>query len=481
MSLVLEIEFLTGSCHAAREPGDDSPDWPPQPDRVFSALVSSWGLRGECPSERAALEWLEAQPPPAIHASDAWPRTTVDVYTPVNDARASSAPKKYLRVMPAVRPRQPRRFPVARPEQPIVSMVWSVDPSPTVLAALNAVAGAVGYLGRSASLVRCGFGVGEVASGEPARKAQRRIYPGRLRELELAYRLNPARPTISPGAPVVSQSPRLKPDMPFTNWLSLEVVEGTVPDLRASPLVCRALRDALIGGYRRLGLGNAIPEVVSGHAPDGKPTREAHLAIVPLAFVGTRHADGHVLGVAMIPPAGTGLESIPHFVEVFEALAPYCERSNRRVLELARPPLRSPVRFSPVEEGTQTKRSLESFPYLSPSRVWATVTPLVLDRHFKRKLEVDVPALVATACEHAGLPRPDPRRVVVQRIPPVVGAPPAKPLPGEPGWMAWKRPHGVASRPLVHAVVDFEQSIPGPVLIGAGRFTGLGLCRGIRL
>ena len=49
MSLVLEIEFLTGVCRAAHGPGGDSPDWPPQPDRVFSALASAWGVRGEAP------------------------------------------------------------------------------------------------------------------------------------------------------------------------------------------------------------------------------------------------------------------------------------------------------------------------------------------------------------------------------------------------------------------------------------------------
>ena len=44
---------------------DDAPDWPPQPDRVFSALVSLWTARGE----RAALEWLEARGSPVLRAS----------------------------------------------------------------------------------------------------------------------------------------------------------------------------------------------------------------------------------------------------------------------------------------------------------------------------------------------------------------------------------------------------------------------------
>ena len=72
-----------------------------------------------------------------------------------------------------------------------------------------------------------------------------------------------------------------------------------------------------MSGYRKLGFEDAIPEVVSGHAPDGTPTRRAHVAIVPLAFAGFPHADGSVLGFGLIPPPGTALEAIARFRAVF--------------------------------------------------------------------------------------------------------------------------------------------------------------------
>ena len=131
MSLVFEIEFLTGVCRAARQPGDDSPDWPPQPDRVFSALVSAWAARGERPEERAALEWLEEQPPPVMHASGHTSRTTPDVFVPPNDPKASKAAKTYIKVMPDRRQRQPRRFPVARPDDLLVALAWPEEPEPS--------------------------------------------------------------------------------------------------------------------------------------------------------------------------------------------------------------------------------------------------------------------------------------------------------------------------------------------------------------
>ena len=139
MGLVLEIEFLTGVCRAAREPGDDAPDWPPQPDRVFSALVSAWAAGGERPEEREALEWLEAQPPPAVHASGHTARTTPDVFVPPNDPSASRAPKTYMNVMPSSRARRPRRFPIARPDRPLMAMAWSTEPELALFDALSAV------------------------------------------------------------------------------------------------------------------------------------------------------------------------------------------------------------------------------------------------------------------------------------------------------------------------------------------------------
>ena len=137
---VLEIEFLTGVCRAAIGPASDVPDWPPQPDRVFSALVCAWAVRGERRIERTALEWLETQEPPTIHASRHVARTAPDVFVPPNDLKYSKAAKTCIKVMPEARPRQPRRFPVARPDNPVMAMVWPEEPAPETLETLDMVA-----------------------------------------------------------------------------------------------------------------------------------------------------------------------------------------------------------------------------------------------------------------------------------------------------------------------------------------------------
>ena len=478
MGLVLEVEFLTGVCRAAREPGDDAPDWPPQPDRVFSALVSAWAARGERPEERAALEWLEEQPPPIIHASDCTSRTTPDVFVPPNDLRESGAAATYMKIMPDRRPRQPRRFPVAHPDIPLMALVWPVEPEPALFEALNAVAHCVGYLGHSASLARCRFLSGEGAAQKLfAKPSRRRVYSGRLRELEEAHQANPGRPAIRPGAPVFSE-PAPNP-VSLDDWLTLEAIKGEVPDIRAAALVCRSLRKVLMSGYRKAGLQDAIPEVVSGHAPDGTPTRFPHLAIAPMAFAGFPHADGRVFGFSLIPPRGTSLDRIEGFRRAFESVAHYRPDEERRVLTLEGHPLNEPLHFAPSADDGAQKQSLSSKPYLRPSRIWASATPIVLERHLKRKDDVEVRELVANACENAGLPRPDPNRVRAGKHSAVDGMPPARPLSGEPSWTRWRVPKSLASRPLVHAVIDFETDVSGPVLLGAGRFTGLGFCRGV--
>lgn len=478
MSLVLEIEFLTGVCRAARGTGDDTPDWPPQPDRVFSALVSAWGVRGELPVERAALQWLERQPPPVILASSHSARTAPDVFVPPNDPKSSKAMRTYLRVLPEYRQRQPRRFPVARPDDPNVKLTWPEAPDAATIDALNALANCVGYVGHSASLTRCRFLAGDlVQSDRKTIRARRRVYPGRLRELEEAHRARPDRPTIRPGAPVFVE-PAPSPQLP-AEWLVLEAVGGEVPDIRASALVGRLLRQALMAGYGRVGLGENIPEIVSGHALDGTPARRPHVSIAPMAFVGSPHADGRVFGFAVIPPSGEALLGIEGFRAAFETVAPYRADEQRRVLTLQGQPLRKPLHLAPAPDDGGGRRSLRPKPYLEESARWASVTPIVLDRHLKRNDDAEVRELVVRACERAGLPRPDPDRIRVGKHAAVQGAPPARPLAGEPPWTRWKLPNSLQSRQLVHAVIDFDRSVSGPVLLGAGRFTGLGLCRSL--
>ena len=290
----------------------------------------------------------------------------------------------------------------------------------------------------------------------------------------MAYHIRPDRPVISPGMPVFPGSTSPKTESTET-WLVLEVIGGEAPSIRAAAPICRLLRQTLMSGYRKSGRASAIPEIVSGHSHDGQPTRNPHLAIVPMAFVGSPYADGRVFGFALIPPRGEPLGRIDGFRAAWEQIAHYHKEEQQRVLTLQGLPLRGPLRLTPV--GEDSKRSLLPDAYLKASSRWASVTPIVLDRHLKQKNDAEIRELVASACENAGLPRPNPERIRVSKHSAVEGTPPARPLVGEPSWARWRLPPPLKTRWLTHATIDFEQPVKGPVLLGAGRFTGLGLCR----
>jgi CRISPR-associated protein Csb2 len=502
MTLVLEIEFLSGVSFAAIGPDSEAPDWPPQPDRIFSALIASWAARGEKEEERRALEWLERLAVPRLLASDAEPRPGVTVYVPANDA--SSDKQKHARnVFPAVRNRHERQFgfPAARPYVPVIHLCWpDAEPDGTTLAALQALARDTAYIGHSTSLARCRFVVDATVELQQAKPPQRSVYKGRLDELRAAYarfeksadkKDRPQKGMRVPPEPAAS----VKRSNLFDSgehWLILEHVNGDMPDIRACALVARTVRDALLSGYRQIGLGEDIPEAISGHARTGAPSQKAHLAIIPLAFAGFPYADGHVMGFALVPPTGTnilawlGAEGSAETTAFRDALRKLTsiDHFGRRVLNI-KSEAGTPRGHAFAIDLSLTldppgPASLDPARYTKKAQVFATVTPIVLDRHLKQKGEArqqEAAALIAAACRNIGLPEPE--AVVVDKHSAVEGAPSAYPSGKAPRWMTWRLPPSLASRQLTHAVIRFAEPVDGPVILGAGRFMGLGLCRPI--
>lgn len=483
MTLVLEVEYLSGVSFAAIGPDSEAPDWPPQPDRMFSALVAAWAARGQDKREAEALRWLEKLPVPRLLASNAEPRTGALVFVPPNDPSSKRA-KTAKGVLPSLRNRQPRRFPAARPHDAIVRLLWNaVAPEGEILTALQRLAGDVSYVGHPASLTRCRFLLDQDVSGlNEVGLPKRRIYSGRFDELRRDF--NAGRKP-SPGHPVrpASKAKQEQSGIFSDRWLILEHVAGDMPDIRACGIVAKTLRDALLDGYGRIGPGKAIPEIVSGHSPDGKPSRAPHLAVVPLAFTGFPYADGHMMGFALVPPRDSTILDDENFRKALRKLAPVDEDYGRRILMLkTKKGMPSgdafSIKLSPTFEAPANKRSLDPALYIRPARTFATVTPIVLDRHLKAKgaaQQEEISTQIAAACRNVGLPEPE--AVIADKHSSIEGAPSAYPSAKSPPWMRWRQPPSLASRRLTHAVIRFAQPMEGPVILGAGRFIGLGLCR----
>jgi hypothetical protein len=114
-------------------------------------------------------------------------------------------------------------------------------------------------------------------------------------------------------------------------------------------------------------------------------------------------------------------------------------------------------------------KSLDFSAYARASGTWASVTPVVLDRHPKGNGR-SVESVVAMACERIGLPAPVEIRVGF--VSAVTGAPRDRDFHGSA--------KQVDNRQRRHVVIRFRERVRGPVMLGAGRFAGLGLCVPLR-
>src|SRR5581483_11676946 len=116
--------------------------------------------------------------------------------------------------------------------------------------------------------------------------------------------------------------------------------------------------------------------------------------------------------------------------------------------------------------------------YVATARVWSSCTPMALDRHLKESgneaRERELAALIKRACVNAGLP--EPIGVSAAKHSAFEAAASAYPPAGSPAWLRWRLSASLASRQLTHVTVRFKHEVRGPVILGAGRFVGLGLC-----
>jgi CRISPR-associated protein Csb2 len=488
--------------------------------------------------ERGALEWLEAQGAPQMSWPEASPRDVVKVYVPVNDAGVPQNPARVktsemraaLSVMPDQRSRQERTFPArhisGEGSGRHIHLRWpNAEPSTEILAALTGLARKVTRIGHSSSLVLVWVSKAEDAPApayEPNAKATRthrgvqlRVpAPGFLAELDQCFNADEidaffvlsdaiaagkgkakeqAKAAFeerfgtawsrSAGAPV-----RLRPSLGRTahysrvdepadrvvtssfdsELLVLTKQEGPVLGLESAAALTAALRGYLLQG------GEGKPEWFTGHSAPGVPSTSGHMALLPLAFVGAEHADGHILGLAVAFP-----QAIPAaeraiclrgrlFGPSGDDLEPELQMGNLGTWTLRR------------EERSLPPLALRPATWCGPSSVWASVTPVVLDRHPKHDQQTErvqwrdeVAASIAQSCERQGLPKPD--LIDVDKTSWHRGAPRSRPGPSGMPWLPGKE--GTAPRQQVHVLIRFPCEVQGPLVLGAGRFRGYGFCK----
>jgi len=280
--------------------------------------------------------------------------------------------------------------------------------------------------------------------------------------------------------------------------LVLTHVNGSRLPVVSTLTVTRALRNTIMSGSDV----QPVPSWVSGHEPNGQPLRsddDGHMACIALPFVSHEHADGHLLGVGLVFP-----RSVDH-------------RERGRVLgkflldQQTGQPRRVQLLLGRLGEWTVRKRDWsESRWTLAPeawtafpngATTWASVTPVVLDKFPKSARQDDrlawtneVAGIVAAACKRIGLPEPN--AIDIDTTSWHLGSPRAtgktRPLRGHTGmsstasaslgdgFPAFPARGTNAPRPQVHVFLHFAEPVIGPVLLGAGRYLGYGLCKPLK-
>ncbi|MHB1156048.1 MAG: type I-G CRISPR-associated protein Csb2 [Phycisphaerales bacterium] len=502
------VRYLTGYAAAAAPTGEV--EWPPHPARLFMAMVAACHEAGGDAGELAALRWLEQQDPPQIVASECDVRQTVTVFVPPNDFTA-----KDPNILPQWRTkRRPRTFVRACVHHEQVHFKWQVQAEHAE--ALAAVCEKVSRLGHSSSLVQVWLQLDPVeADGrEQYRRSDqgafrfRTINDGSLAYLISVYRKDDVEDHLRLDERIVGAKSkankqmlldeyeqrfgrawmkntppqRLRPEM--SRALAYEQVseQATVrhgcfdPSLimfSLSPKESRYRRLAAESGPRvcevfRKAIQKYAPDdlpLVNGHTADGAALQSPHMAVMPLPFVGLRHADGHLLGVAaVLPPCGE-YASVEDRKTVIAAIR---KVDHLNLGELG-------VWEARAVEFDEQRKSLQPDGWTAVSggaMCWATVTPIALDRHAKSKDPIEqqdeIAEMIRQACEAIGLPKPV--RVVPFPVSAFGGLPDAGRYP------RLARKDG-SKRRQTHAMLWFGEPVVGPMLLGAGRFRGWGVCR----
>jgi len=276
-----------------------------------------------------------------------------------------------------------------------------------------------------------------------------------------------------------------------SDLLVLAQVGGPRLPLVSTLAICSAMRGAVMSHCP-----DSLPQWVSGHAPDGSASElpDGHMAIIPLPFVGHTHADGHLLGVAIVLPRTVEGQELDRR-ESGRVLGPLLvdQHGEPREVELRMGRIgRVSLRLAEWDEPRQTLQPEAWTASPRGASVWTTVTPVVLDRYPKadksgarEKWEREVRDLIASACVRIGLASPEeididttswnlgsPRSICKQRR--IRGGPKGTVCYGD-GFPAFPARGVNGPRPQVHVRLRFRDPVIGPVLLGAGRYRGYGL------
>jgi CRISPR-associated protein Csb2 len=505
-ALLIAIRFGEGRYHGTG-------DWPPSPARLFQAFVAA-AARGATISEadRSALSWLEQLPPPMIAAPAVRAGQAFHSYVPNNDLDAVEGDIRRTAELRVAKSIKPLLFDAHRPL--LYAWQFASDPETSLRAdAIVQIAARLYQLGRSTDLA---WAVAETMEGEavegrladhggvlhrPANTRTKEMLlcplPGSLKSLEdrfRAWRMRFAEHGESKKKVLLfSQPPKPRFRSVAYNAPSVRLLfdiretagRSADPDFAAWPLreaaaLVSSIRDGIAGRLiaafedkagtiRRLVVGQDATEA-------DKPQR---IRIIPLPSIGHAFVDQAIRRVLVeVPP------NCPFPAATVEWAASGLDLGiDRETGEVTRAE-------APVLMPAQDRRILKRYGIDEQGRRWRTVTPVALPpTAARRRLEPTrlgdrsewkgseerlreegrAAASVRQALRHAGVVA-EVTALAVQREPFSSRGRRAEVF--APGTR-------FAKERLWHVELSFAERIDGPLVVGDGRYLGLGLMQRI--
>lgn len=228
-------------------------------------------------------------------------------------------------------------------------------------------------------------------------------------------------------------------------------------DLRDTARICAALRLAIM---KRCPV-QPVPEWIGGHRADGEALERDHLACIALP-----HPDGlgrwRLGAAALLVPREISDDTVRR--ELLPALEVSPEHGPLRLWDAHSPAIG--WRLHLRRGGASSELLHESWWRGGDlgERQWASVTPVVMDRHGSREHEQR--EAIERSCARLGLPIPV--EIEVGRESSIPGVPAAGSFP-------MSRRAGRRVRQQWHVRVVFDTPMRGPIVLGAGRYRGHGL------
>jgi len=498
--LVLSFRFLSTWFHGRGDVG--APEWPPSPLRAFQAVVAAAARAGTLDATRGALTWLEQRPAPLIIAPEAVeslvghrlsvPHNAMDLVGK-QWVRGEEGNAAEHRTMKNVRPHR-------LPEETVVHYAWPLDDDASAAPVLISAARGVVALGWGVDLV---VGDGAIVDSgrlaelsallkvwEPRSDGRRELrapMKGTLDDLDRRHaaflsRTSLAERTLRPP-PVLStfaitgyaraDQPRV-PDIAGFTLMRVDSDSFRAFDTaRRGMVVSGMLRHAVRTAAERAGWDEArVQRSVLGHG-DGD---EARLLLVPVPTIEPRGGGGETVGAVrrvMVFSTDARSTDTAWVARVLGGMACIDERTGEVQAVLA--------------ATSRNDRVLSR--YVADATTWCTVTPVVLpgyddpgglrDKLRKTNSSVDQrvllerlmkrrEALVRKALRHAGLG--DELAFSAEIETQETGF-----IAGVESAARYAVPVHLAKSPRFHVRLTWPLKVAGPICIGRGRFSGLGL------